>query len=80
MVQKPIRYYIEKNDDQPIIRGVPVIVAGEQNVLAQPMATTSSDTPAVEMEAESDRIMRMAPLGGVARAMRSAIRRNHRGC
>ena len=74
-MQKPVRYYIVKADDQPVVRTVPV---------ALPDATSdepSAVQPAVDHGASaSDRSTLRAEVArrGVARLMRAAIRRNQR--
>ena len=65
-VQKPVRYYIVKADDQAVVRSVPVAVSARRRP-----AGAAEPAPAAVA----------APAAGrarVARLMRAAIRRNPR--
>jgi hypothetical protein len=66
-VQKSVRYYIVKTEDQPVVRSVPVTLAGA----ARPAPPADPEPINASLGAAPGR-----PLSGVARLMRSAIRRN----
>ena len=66
-VQKPVRYYIVKADDQAVVRSVPVAVS------ARPRPTQAAEPLPAPVAAAS-----VAGRARVARLMRAAIRRNAR--
>ena len=83
-MQKPVRYYIVKTDDQPVVRSVAVAVSGPAGN-RRPAAAPVSDRPEAAPAASAPAAARRGPRRsqgareGVARLMRAAIRRNLRG-
>ena len=85
-MQKPVRYYIVKADDQPVVRSVPVSVPAA-TPSARPVATDATvdhadgaivaSTRAADARRRTRRPERARE--NIARLMRAAIRRNHRG-
>jgi len=70
MMRTPVRYYITKDEDRPIVRGVPVFVASPA-----PYAPVD----AIEETAPAPVVMpRRANARRVGRLMRSTVRRRER--
>jgi len=70
MMRTPVRYYITKDEDKPIVRGVPVLVATP--ALRAPLDAIEETTPAPVV------MPRRANARRVGRLMRSTVRRRER--
>jgi hypothetical protein len=68
-MQTPVRYYITRDDDRPVVRSIPVSMRPEPRKLEDQV---SAETEQVQPEKAAGRAR-------VAAIMRNAVRRPHAG-
>jgi hypothetical protein len=66
-MQTPVRYYITRDDDRPVVRSIPVAMRPEPDKL--------EEQPAVETEENAAQSDEAAAGGRVKTLMRNAVRR-----
>ncbi len=70
-MQTPVRYYITRDDDRPVVRSIPVSMRPEPSKLEEQVPVDAVDAVAVTNEP--------APRKRVKTLMRSAVRRQAHG-
>jgi hypothetical protein len=68
-MQTPVRYYITRDDDRPVVRSIPVAMRPEPNKLEEQLAVETEETSHAEQSEEA------AASGRVKTLMRNAVRR-----